>query len=121
MRTRVSYTRGMGYEEIAARFLKRRGYRILARNWRHPGGELDIVTVDADTLVFVEVRARAAGAGYLPEESIDEQKRRRLLATAEAYLASHEWHGPCRFDVVAIDISSTGNLVRLIRDAFGAS
>ncbi|MGQ9552663.1 MAG: YraN family protein [Anaerolineae bacterium] len=113
-----THTAGMHYEEVAASFLTGLGFTIVARNWRCPIGELDLVVRDQDTLVFVEVRARTSWAGYLPEETIGRRKMARLVATAEAYLARHPWEGLCRFDVVAITIRNSGTQVSLLKDAF---
>jgi putative endonuclease len=111
---------GRQYEEIASRFLTNQGYRILARNWRCPGGELDLVGVDGSTLSFIEVRARSSRASYAPEDTVGPTKRRRLVRAAEAYLAANPWEGLCRFDVVAVDLGATSSTVRLFRDAFRA-
>lgn len=109
---------GRRSEEAAARFLTGLGWRVQARNWRCRGGELDIVAEDGGCLVFVEVRARRDSAGYSPEETIDARKMRRLTVAATAYLDEHPWDGECRFDVVAIVLTSTGHELRLIREAF---
>ena len=117
---RTRRSKGAIYEDLAARFLTSQGFAIIERNWRCLGGELDLVAADGDTLAFVEVRSRRAGASYRPEESVSPTKMRRLVLAAEAYLASHPWSGPCRFDVVAVDIRPAGATARLIKDAFSA-
>jgi putative endonuclease len=94
-------SRGKHFEDVALQFLSRLGYQVAERNWRCPAGELDLVAYQADTLVFIEVRARAAGAPYLPEDTISLTKQRHVAAAAQAYLDTHTWEGPCRFDVVA--------------------
>lgn len=105
---------------MAERFLRGLGYEVVARNWRCATGELDLVAIQDDTLVFVEVRSRASSASYAPEETIGPVKRRRLVSAAEAYLDQTDWEGPCRFDVVAVDIRDTGTTSRLFTDAFRA-
>ena len=117
MRPASTHATGSRTEAAAASFLTRLGWTVLARNWRAPGGELDIVARDGDTLVFVEVRARRARATYAPEETIGRRKIERLLATGGAYLDACEWDGPCRFDVVAVSMADSGYDIRLIRDA----
>lgn len=107
-------------EDRAAAHLTGQGWQILARNWRRRGGELDLIARDGATLVFVEVRSRAAGSrGGSPEESVGWDKRRRLRLLAEQYLQEHPWRGPCRIDVVAIVIAAGGQVQRLdhYRDA----
>jgi len=118
--TASSTATGQRAERIAEAFLRGLGYRVLDRNWRCPGGELDLVAVQGSVLVFVEVRSRAADAAYSPEETVGPVKQRRLVAAAEAYLDQSGWDGPCRFDVVAVERRQTGTTARLIEDAFQA-
>ena len=95
---------GMVGEEIAARDLAARGYAILERRYRTEYGEIDIVAQHGDTLVFVEVRARATTEFGTAAESITEGKKRRVSRMAADYLARHHvGDRACRFDVVAID------------------
>lgn len=90
-------------ENAAARYLRRQGYRILARHVDQPLGEIDIIAVDGRTIVFVEVKTRqSAGAGH-PTEAVDEHKQRRLTQAALVYLKSHGLlQYASRFDVVAV-------------------
>lgn len=90
-------------EDAAAKFLKRRGFRILARSVDSPLGELDIIAVDGRTIVFVEVKTRRSDEAGRPAEAIDERKRRRMTQGALAYLkANRLLNYTARFDVVAI-------------------
>ncbi|HVU87981.1 MAG TPA: YraN family protein [Pirellulales bacterium] len=96
-------TLGQRGEAAAARYLKRRGYKIVARGDRAVLGELDIVAVDGRTIVFVEVKTRATDDGGHPAEAVDHDKQRRLTRVALAYLRRHELlEYPSRFDVVAV-------------------
>ncbi len=89
-------------ERIAARTLKRGGYRILARNFTCPAGELDLIALDDDTVVFVEVKTRTCAVAADPEANITHHKKRQLTRTAKYYLAmTGAVDRPCRFDVVA--------------------
>lgn len=102
--TRQRQSLGIVGEELAARQLALRGYAILERRYRTEYGEIDIVAEDGETLVFVEVRARATGEFGRAAESIDDRKKRKVAAMAVEYLARHHITGRrCRFDVVAID------------------
>ena len=96
--------RGQQGEDRALQFLQTRGLRLIARNWRWHGGELDLVMLDGDTVVFVEVRARRHAAWGGAAESIDARKRQRLVNSAALFLQSEaRWaKRPCRFDVIAI-------------------
>ena len=112
---------GRDAEDLAERFLTRRGLLPVCRNYRCRRGEIDLVMHDADTLVFVEVRRRTSrtfGGGL---GSIDTRKRARLLAAAEHYLMMHRIGDdhPCRFDVVAIDGPARRTTIEWVSDAFG--
>ena len=117
---------GRRSERRAARFLRRRGLRLLTRNYGYRGGEIDLVMLDGETLVFVEVRFRGAGAWCSGLESVDAAKQRRLARTAERYLAKHPQHGfrAVRFDVVSATARSYSLLSPVacewIPDAFDA-
>ncbi len=108
--------RGDRAEQRALRYLARNGQTCLARNFRTRGGEVDLVTLDGETLVFVEVRARQSLAFGYPEETVGWRKRRRLVQAARVFLTRYPQHGarPCRFDVVAF----YGDRIHLITDAF---
>ena len=100
---------GIVGEELAARELVSRGYAILERRYRTRYGEIDIVAEDGETLVFVEVRARATGEFGRAAETVDDRKKRKVTAMAVEYLARHRvTNRPCRFDVVAVDDALSG-------------
>ena len=109
---------GDAAEGLALRHLQSAGLRLVTRNYRTPGrggGEIDLVMRDSDgTLVFVEVRARKAGAHGGAAASIGGIKRRRIVLAARHYLMRLGAPPPCRFDVVVID---AGNL-QWLRAAF---
>jgi putative endonuclease len=108
-------------EAEAARFLKRKGFTILAQGYRCPLGELDLVAQDGHTVVFVEVKARRGTGGDPPQAAVDLRKQRRLTRLAAAYLNRYALHGrACRFDVVAVTFGDTGAVERLhhIENAF---
>ena len=77
---------GRRAEDLAAALLEARGLRIVARNWRRPEGELDLVADDAGTCVFVEVRSRTGDETGHPLESISPRKRARVIRAARLYL-----------------------------------
>jgi putative endonuclease len=94
---------GQRGEDAAARFLRRKGYRILARHIVSPLGEMDLIAADGRTVVFVEVKTRATTDAGHPAEAIDERKVRRMTQAALAYLkAQRMLNHPARFDVLAI-------------------
>ena len=90
-------------ERLAARFLRRRGFRILARQYRTPLGELDLIARDGDCIVFVEVKTRRSGAAGQPHEAVDRAKQAQLTRLALAWLKRYGLlDGRARFDVVSI-------------------
>ena len=112
---------GRDSEAEAARYLRRSGYRIVARNYRTPFGEIDLVAYDGSVLAFIEVKARRNERFGAPQTAVTADKRRRLTRVALAYLAgmrppghvaaSRRANGPscrfdlpsCRFDLVMIE------------------
>jgi putative endonuclease len=106
-------------EEIAARHLRRCGYRILERNYRAAGAEIDLVATERSTLVFVEVKTRSSAAFGAPAEAVDERKAARIHRAAGIYLRRvHAAERPVRFDIVAIVGAGRGCRLELLRDAF---
>jgi putative endonuclease len=98
------YELGIVGENLAVDVLAARGYAILERRFRTDHGEIDIIALDGETLVFVEVRAKATDECGTAAESVTREKQRRVIRMATAYLACHGTvDRPCRFDVVAID------------------
>ena len=94
-------------EDLACRELIRRGYAIHARRYRTRVGELDIVARDGETLVFVEVKARASDRCGSAADAVTAWKRRRLVLMASDYLARNGLSdAPCRFDVVAVELGA---------------
>ncbi len=90
-------------ERYAARYLRKRGYKILEQGHRQRRGEIDIVAVDQDTIVFVEVKTRNSGRHGTPAQAVDATKQRFLTRAALIYLKKHGLlELPCRFDVIAI-------------------
>ena len=81
--------RGRVGEELAAAFLQKNGYQILARNFHCRGGELDIVAAKDEILAFVEVRTRKKGAMVSPAESVTAAKRKKVITAAYAFLEVH--------------------------------
>jgi putative endonuclease len=127
--TAARQTLGREIEDLVARRLEGRGWRILARNAR-PGmvrGELDIVALDGSTLVFVEVKARRAGSSLGPETpamAVTHRKQAKLRSLAAAWLRERSGrmprHRELRFDVVGVLVDATGRPVdwEHLREAF---
>jgi putative endonuclease len=94
---------GNAGERAAARYLRRLGYRILARRYRTPLGELDLIARDNDCIVFVEVKTRRSQGAGQPFEAVDARKQAQLTRLALAFLKRYGWlERRARFDVVSI-------------------
>ena len=106
-------------EDAALDVYRRRGYRLIARNWRCRVGELDLVLARDDLLVFCEVKTRrgsAFGAGY---EAVTARKCAKLRAVAEAFLLARGARpSALRFDVASVSLAAGGAEVELFQDAF---
>jgi len=109
-------------EKLAISYLKKRGYRILDKNFRCKIGEIDIVAENDGQIVFVEVKTRHNFNFGLPEEALNYFKRKRLSRLALFYLSNHHLQKkPCRFDVVAILLEKEKPRdIHLIKNAFEA-
>ncbi|HEY9156676.1 YraN family protein [Candidatus Binatus sp.] len=106
-------------EHAAEKHLRRNGYRIVARNFRAAGAEIDLVAIDGETLVFVEVKTRRSRAAGAPEEAVDERKQKRMRRAAEAFATRYRADEiEMRFDIIAVDASGKRLEIELLRNAF---
>ena len=115
--------RGKLAEDLAARFLEQQGLRLLTRNYRCRGGEIDLVCRSGKVLVFVEVRLRGNAAFGGAAASITPTKQRRLILAARHFLNVHSANDcDCRFDCILFDgpDSLSQKRIEWIRDAFSA-
>jgi putative endonuclease len=108
-------------EELAVAQLRKRGYVVEERNYRCPRGEIDVVARDGACLVFVEVRTRQGREYGSPEESITPAKQAKLIELAQTYVQENNWEGDWRIDVVAVEMSRAGKLLRveIVQNAVG--
>ncbi|MBE0477838.1 YraN family protein [Candidatus Aerophobetes bacterium] len=111
-------------EQVALSFLRKKGYKILDRNFRCRFGELDIVAEEDNQIIFIEVRScRSLNFGS-PLQSLDYFKKKRLTRLALFYLTSHNLkNASCRFDVVAVVFEEGSKIgsINLIKNAFVAT
>jgi len=110
----MSSAKGRTGEDLAVAFLTETGYRVLARNLRAPGGEIDALCLDGSTLVVVEVKRRDTATFGSALGAVDGRKRATLRRIAADYAQIVAPAAKIRFDVVTID----GNRPRLHRNAF---
>jgi putative endonuclease len=114
-------TGGQRGEHLAARYLLRRGWRIIARNWQGGGGEIDVVAIRGGVVAFVEVKTR--GDPEALEDPVTSAQRTRLIRAASAFLASHPGldRGWARFGLIAVDTGARGGRrIRHVAAAFDA-
>ncbi|NUQ39141.1 MAG: YraN family protein [Caldilineales bacterium] len=100
-------------EELAAAALQQAGLRIMARNWRCPAGEIDLVAEEKGVLAVVEVKTRRGRAGGAPEQAVDPWKQQKLCELAEVLSEALGWDGPVRIDMVGVEFDDTGKLLRV--------
>lgn len=115
--TKAAGNRG---EAETAKYLRKKGYTLLASQWRCRFGELDLVARDKQgTICFVEVKLRSANSICLPREFVDRRKQERLRSAAAAYLSTYEIDAPARFDVAEVYAENDGALrMEYLENAF---
>ena len=107
-------------EDLAVLYLEKKGYQIKERNFRIRAGEVDIVAVDNDVLVFVEVKARSGVEFGSPAEAVTLKKQQQIAKAALFYINKFDLHNfDARFDVVSVIIKNTKTpQIELIKNAF---
>lgn len=106
-------------EQQAVDYLEKKGYRILARDWRDGHRDLDLVAIDGNTLVIVEVKTRRNNLFGEPEEAVDWRKIRSLSIAASRFVKQYRIDCDIRFDIVSVTGDNTGRFeVNHIVDAF---
>jgi len=110
---------GQKGEDLAVKAVKRLGYKPVARNYRCPLGEMDLIARDGDTLVFIEIKTRKGRSLGYAKEAVDSWKQRQLSKVALAYMKANNCAGArARFDVVAISMEGGQTRTEVVRDAF---
>lgn len=119
---RKSRNVGKGKELLAVEYLISQGVNIIQRNFFCRQGEIDLIGIDNDFLIFVEVRYRRNSSFGSPEETVNRKKQYRIIRSARHFLSHNTQlqHLPCRFDVIAIRNNSyyVGHSIRWLQDAF---
>lgn len=105
-------------EDSAVDYLKRKGYKIIERNWSFRGYEIDVVAENEEFIVFIEVKTRASTKWGSPEESIGIKRMRRMINSASHYLKQNKIDNPARFDIIAIVWNNKGFELEHFEDAF---
>jgi len=113
---------GKEAEGLAASFLEKQGYKLLARNYKNKFGEIDIVAVDKGVTCFVEVKARHSALFGSPAEAVSPRKQRQISKAALGYLKENKLlEHSARFDVVTLLYEKHPPEITLIKDAFELS
>lgn len=112
---------GKRAEELAAEFLLKNGYKILARNFRFQKAEIDIISEKDDVIIICEVKARSTDVFNLPQESVNKKKIKLLVSAADHYMKELNVNKEVRFDIISVLPDEKGSLIiEHIADAFEA-
>lgn len=105
-------------EEQVRLYLRKKGYSILACNWRYLKEEIDIIASDGKEIVFVEVKTRSGDPAEAPELSVSPAKQRSLINAADAYIKKNDIEREARFDIVSVLYSKNNYTIDHIENAF---
>lgn len=108
-------------EDYACKYLKKHRYKIIARNYSKPYGEIDIIARNKEYLVFVEVKTRSENAIVEPSYAVNYKKQAHIRNVANAYIGENKIDCPCRFDVCEVFVNSDNlrlSSINYIENAF---
>ena len=105
-------------EELAVNYLKKKGYRIIQRNWRYRNKEIDIIALDREILVIVEVKSRTHDFIDDPVNAVNPKKQRFLITATDAFIREHDIDRITRFDVVTVVFYDENVEIEHIYNAF---
>lgn len=105
-------------EAEAARYLREKGYEIMAQNYRYQHAEIDLIAKKGKLMVFAEVKTRTNVSYGNPEEFVSYTKAKLIMKAAEHYIFAHGWFHDVRFDIIAITLVNNEPQVKHIEDAF---
>jgi len=109
-------------ERIAEQYLKRKGYKVVERNYRCAAGEVDLIVLDRRVIVFVEVKTRTGHGFGTPLEAIQPRKQRKMMQAAQFFLSQKKLHQrDARFDVVGISWPGREPVIEHVENAFELS
>ena len=100
-------------EDLAAEFLVKKGFKVVARNYRWRKAEIDLIVQRENWLIFVEVKTRSSNAWGEPESFVGDLQRRLIYDAAEEYIFSKDWQGNIRFDIVSVKPGTPPEIVHL--------
>ena len=106
-------------ERVAERYLQKKGYKLVERNYRCLGGELDLIVLDRRVIVFVEVKTRTGSGFGTPFEAVEARKQQRMIRAAQFFLAEKGLQQrDARFDVVGVSWPGREPVIEHIENAF---
>ena len=105
--------KGSTYENIATEYLRSKGYTILARNYHCGTGEIDIIALEGDVLVFVEVKGAKNKTYGHPAERFSEEKLNRILSCAYRFMEEHSYECTFRIDLITVEGKKIGHFKNL--------
>jgi putative endonuclease len=109
-------------ERIAEQYLKRKGYKLVERNYRCSAGEVDLIVLDRRVIVFVEVKTRTGHRFGTPLEAVQPRKQRKMMQAAQFFLSQKKLHQrDARFDVVGISWPGREPVIEHVENAFELS
>ncbi len=109
-------------ERIAEQYLKRKGYKVVERNYRCAAGEVDLIVLDRRVIVFVEVKTRTGHGFGTPLEAVQPRKQRKMMQAAQFFLSQKKLHQrDARFDVVGISWPAREPVIEHVENAFELS
>ena len=93
-------------EKLAAEFLMKKGFEVVAKNYRFKRAEIDLIVKRDNWIIFVEVKTRSSTAYGEPEDFVDDHKTKNVFDAAEEYIYSTDWQGHIRFDIISVKLGS---------------
>jgi putative endonuclease len=109
-------------ERIAEQYLKKKGYKLVERNYRCAAGEVDLIVLDRRVIVFVEVKTRTGHGFGTPLEAVQPRKQRKMMQAAQFFLSQKKLHQrDARFDVVGISWPAREPVIEHVENAFELS
>jgi len=109
-------------ERIAEQYLKKKGYKLVERNYRCAAGEVDLIVLDRRVIVFVEVKTRTGHGFGTPLEAVQPRKQRKMMLAAQFFLSQKKLHQrDARFDVVGISWPAREPVIEHVENAFELS
>jgi len=105
-------------EDIATRYLIKKGYKVLDRNWRWNKKELDIIAIDNNLLIFIEVKTRKYGSLENPKDAVTKKKQKFIISAANAYINAKNIEKEVRLDVISVILKGEEIIIEHLEDAF---